>query len=84
MDTARVDWERLDRFVTGDGLPAERDALSQWVESDVVLSALARTMRHITHAPSEASPRFDAERAWHFHQQLRRPIKSDTITSDSS
>ena len=39
-----IDWELLDRYVTGEGTPAEREALRQRAEADPMMDAVAEVM----------------------------------------
>lgn len=42
-----IDWERLERFVTRQGTPAELEALEHWVNADPELVRIVETMRTI-------------------------------------
>jgi len=60
MGDDQIDWERLDRFVRGEGSPAERAALERWVEDDPTRRALADAMRTVGVPRSGDARRFDA------------------------
>ncbi len=50
-----MDWNRLDRFVRGDGTPEELADLRRWVESDPRLAALTDAMRTVGLTPPPAA-----------------------------
>ena len=64
MEGDRIDWERLDRFISGEGSPNERAVLEEWVNADPERRALAGAMRSVG-APrhSADAPRWNAPRA---------------------
>lgn len=64
MDRRDIDWERLDRYVTGEGTPEEREALDRWVASDPVLETVAAVMRTAQRRPETAANKWDAGHAW--------------------
>jgi anti-sigma factor RsiW len=69
MDGDRVDWERLQRFILGEGSPEERANLEHWVNADPARRELADAMRTV--GGSANSPRWDAPRALrHVQRQL--------------
>jgi transmembrane sensor len=63
MGDDQIDWERLDRFVGGEGSPAERAALERWVDGDPKRRALADAMRTAGAPGPDDAPSFDAVRA---------------------
>ncbi len=71
MDWDSIDWERLDRYVTGRGSPDELAALDAWVKADPELRAVAAAMRTVGRSPGEDERPWDVARAW---QQLRRRL----------
>lgn len=64
MEHDAIDWERLDRYVTGRGTPEELAALERWVDSDPALRALADAMRSAGLPPHTLPPDWDAGEAW--------------------
>ena len=69
MDRNSIDWERLDRYVTGRGTPEELAALEAWVSSDPELRAIAAAMRTAGRPPGVEPRPWDVRGAW---QRLRR------------
>src|SRR6266446_729757 len=69
MDRNSIDWERLDRYVTGRGTPEELAALEAWVSSDPELRAIAAAMRTAGRPPGVEQRPWDVRGAW---QRLRR------------
>lgn len=67
-----IDWERLDRYVSGEGTPEERAALERWIESDPELRALAEAMRLVGRPASTAPGEWDARAAWQSMQRKMR------------
>src|SRR5687767_7294063 len=79
MGDDQIDWERLDRFVRGEGSPAERVVLERWVDDDPKRRALAEAMRSAGVPTSGDARRFDAARALRRVQGQaapRRPTKT--------
>jgi transmembrane sensor len=72
MDEREIDWERLDRWVRGDGTPEERAALARWVDANPELRALAESMRRVGHPPGEPAPAWDVRAAW---QRVEREMR---------
>ncbi|HEU4589175.1 MAG TPA: FecR domain-containing protein [Gemmatimonadales bacterium] len=64
MNPRDIDWERLDRYVAGEGTPDELEALRRWVDSDPRLQALAEVMRTAQRLP-DASQTWNAAASWH-------------------
>lgn len=74
MDYDGIDWERLDRYVTGRGTPEELDALERWVDADPELRALADAMRTAGRPAGVAPGAWDTRAAWRRTQRfVRRP-----------
>jgi transmembrane sensor len=74
MDNDHIDWERLDRYVRGDGSPDELAALERWVNEHVERRRLADAMRAAGGPPGNAARRWDAPSAWQrVQRRLRRP-----------
>ena len=69
MDRNSIDWERLDRYVTGRGTAEELGALEVWVSSDPELRAIAAAMRTAGRPPDIEQRSWDVRGAW---QRLRR------------
>src|SRR6266571_1138550 len=69
MDRNSIDWERLDRYVTGRGTAEELAALEAWVSSDAELRAIAAAMRTAGRPPGIEQRPWDVRGAW---QRLRR------------
>src|SRR5712691_4873171 len=69
MDRNSIDWERLDRYVTGRGTPEELGALEAWVSSDPELRAIAAAMRTAGRPPGIEQRPWDVRGAW---ERLRR------------
>ena len=69
MDRNSIDWERLDRYVTGWGTAEELAALEAWVSSDPELRAIAAAMRTAGRPPGIEQRPWDVRGAW---QRLRR------------
>src|SRR3989442_1447442 len=69
MDRNNIDWERLDRYVTGRGTAEELAALEAWVSSDPELRAIAAAMRTAGRPPDTEQRSWDVRGAW---QRLRR------------
>src|SRR5437016_5340943 len=69
MDRNSIDWERLDRYVTGRGTAEELAALEDWVSSDPELRAIAAAMRTAGRPPGVDQRPWDVRGAW---QRLRR------------
>jgi ferric-dicitrate binding protein FerR (iron transport regulator) len=83
MGDDQIDWERLDRFVRGEGSPADRAALERWVDEDPTRRALADAMRSAGAPRSGDAPRFDAVRALRRVQRQsapRRPTNRMRLT----
>jgi anti-sigma factor RsiW len=76
MDGDRIDWERLDRFISGEGSPEERAMLERWVNDDPALRALADAMRTV--GRSTDAPRWDAQRAL---RRVQQQIGTDDQTT---
>src|SRR5687768_14376803 len=72
MDEREIDWERLDRWVRGDGTPEERAALARWVDANPELRALAESMRRVGRPPGEPAPEWDVRAAW---QRVERELR---------
>ena len=74
MDWNNIDWQRLDRFVSGRAAPDEMAALAAWVDSDPELRALAAVMRAVG-GPSGAERRdWDVRTAWQrLHRRMGGP-----------
>lgn len=71
MDWNSVDWERLDRFVSGQAPPDEMAALTSWVNSDPELHALASLMRTVGQPPDAERRDWDVRAAWqHMHDRM--------------
>ena len=66
MDRNSIDWERLDRYVTGRGTPEELAALEAWVSSDPELRAIAAAMR------TAGRPAGVEQRPWDVRGALQR------------
>src|SRR6266571_2634754 len=73
MDRNSIDWDRLDRYVTGRGTPEELAALEAWVSSDAELRAIAAAMRTAWRPPRIEQQTWDVRGAW---QRLRRRMGS--------
>ncbi len=71
MDWDSIDWERLDRYVTRRGSPAELAALDAWVNAHPELRAVAAAMRTVGRPPDEDARAWDVASAW---QRLRRRL----------
>ena len=71
MDWDAIDWDRLDRYVTGRGSPAELAALEAWVNANPELRAVAAAMRTLGRPPGEDARPWDVASAW---QRLRRRL----------
>jgi transmembrane sensor len=83
MGDDQIDWERLDRFVRGEGSLADRAALERWVDEDPTRRALADAMRSAGAPRSGDAPRFDAARALRRVQRQsapRRPTNRMRLT----
>lgn len=73
MDEREIDWERLDRYVRGDGTPKERAALEAWVDANVELGALAESMRRVGELPGEPAREWNVRAAWlSVEREMRR------------
>ena len=73
MDELEIDWERLDRYVRGDGMPEERAALQRWVDANPELGPLAESMRRVGGRPGESSPEWNVRAAWQLvEREMRR------------
>jgi len=76
MDWNSIDWERLDRYVTGRASADEMAALAAWVNADPELRALAAAMG-AAGRPSGAERRdWDVRSAW---QRLHRRMGSPPL-----
>ncbi len=64
MSPRDIDWDRLDRYVTGDGTPEERAALRRWVEADPELEVLAEVMRTAHRRAGEMPEGWDLSGSW--------------------
>lgn len=64
MHRRDIDWERLDRYVAGEGTPAECEELRRWAESDPELRAIAEVMRTAQRLPGAELLRWDARQSW--------------------
>ena len=71
MDWDAIDWERLDRYVTGQGSPQELAALEAWVNADPERRAIAAAMRRVGQPSGTPERPWDAARAW---QVVRRRL----------
>jgi transmembrane sensor len=71
MDWDSIDWERLDRYVTGRGSPDEWAALDAWVKADPELRAIAAALRAVGRPVGEPDRPWDVPSAW---QKLRRRL----------
>lgn len=69
MDRHEIDWERIERWVSGQASPDELASLEAWVRADPELSAIAAALRAIGRSSGGAGHRWDVESAW---QRLRR------------
>ncbi len=69
MDRNSIDWERLDRYVTGRGTAEELAALEAWVSNDPELRAIVAAMRTAGRPPGVEPRPWDVRAAW---QRLRR------------
>ena len=58
------DWERLDRYVAGEGTPEQLEALRRWVEADPELQAIAEALRTAQRLPGSIPPRWELRTAW--------------------
>ena len=65
MEGDRIDWERLDRFILGEGSPEERAQLEEWMDADPSRRALADAMRGVGAPRHTTAPQWDAPRALH-------------------
>lgn len=72
MKDETIDWERLDRYVSGEGTPEERAALERWVDSDPELRALAEAMRVVGRPVGAAPGEWDARAGWQSLQNKMR------------
>lgn len=64
MDRNHVDWDRLDRYVMGQGSPEERAALEAWVAADPELRAIAAAMQTVGRHPEAEQRTWDVAGAW--------------------
>lgn len=64
MDRPDIDWERLDRYISGEGTPEDRESLRQWVESDPELQAVTEAMRTAQRLPDAVPPRWETQTSW--------------------
>src|SRR5580704_361474 len=66
MDTEgnEIDWDRLDRYVTGRGTDEELAALERWVNADPALKQLADSMRTVGRQGNESDSKWDERAAW--------------------
>ena len=71
MEGDRIDWERLDRFILGEGSPEERAAVQDMMNADATFRSLVDAMRTVGVDASLESPRWDAPRAL---EQVRRQL----------
>ncbi len=71
MDWDAIDWERLDRYVTGRGSPDELAALHAWVQADPERRAVAAAMRAVGRPSGTDGQPWNVASAW---QQLRRRL----------
>jgi ferric-dicitrate binding protein FerR (iron transport regulator) len=63
MADDQIDWERLDRYVRGEGSRSERAELARWVDGDPKRRALADAMRTVGALRPGRGSGFDAARA---------------------
>lgn len=80
MDEREIDWERLDRYVRGDGTPEERAALQRWVDANPELGPLAESMRRVGGRPGEPADEWNVRAAWlrverEMHRAGRPPLR---------
>lgn len=74
MDPLDIDWERLDRYVAGEGSAGELDTLRRWVESDPRLQAIVETMRTAQRLPGAEPVRSETAASWQsIVYRLRQP-----------
>jgi transmembrane sensor len=77
MDTNDIDWERLDRYVRGDGSPEERAALERWVNAHPERRRLADAMRAAGGPVGLPARQWDAQAAWfRLRRRMRRPAEA--------
>lgn len=80
MDRNDIDWERLDRYIGGQGTAEERAAAERWIASDPELAKIAATMRTIGRLAPEQSHAWDVRGGWHrvldrVHRAERPPLR---------
>lgn len=78
MDDDEIDWERLDRFVRGEGTPAELTSLGRWVDANPTRRALADAMRTVGSTGPGPSPQWDATRALRRVERQRGGVRRGT------
>src|SRR5439155_9480118 len=83
MDSHRknIDWERLDRYVTGWGTPAELEAVQREIDADPELRRVVEAMRAVGRAPNAQHPTWDERTAWatmreRMRQASVRPLRA--------
>jgi transmembrane sensor len=76
MKPRPIDWEQLDRFVSGLGSPQEREQLAAWVTADPELRALADAMRSVGQSPGGGAQKLDTDAAW---QNVREQIRGQAF-----
>jgi len=58
------EWERLDRYIAGEGAAEEREATRRWIEADPERKRIADAMRSVDDLPGETAPLWSPGRAW--------------------
>jgi transmembrane sensor len=64
MEPNGIDWQRLDRYVAGEGTPQERAALEAWVRSSSKLQAIVDVMRTSQRVPGQPATQWHARESW--------------------
>jgi transmembrane sensor len=64
MTDGDIDWLALDRYVSGEGTPDERQMMRRRIQASPVLTAIVEVMRSARRAPAQANAPADTDEAW--------------------
>jgi len=64
MNVSESDWQRLDRYVAGEGTAEEREELRRWIDGNPELQALVEVMRTAQRLPTPTTLRWDSQTSW--------------------
>jgi len=64
MTDGDIDWVALDRYVSGEGTPGEREMMRRRIQASPTLTAIVDVMRSAGHASPEQNAPADIDEAW--------------------